>query len=159
MMMKENVVKKTKYLTVMALRKLVKIERQRANMALMELEQERMAAASAADEAMAMILRLQSGKSAIEIEANQYHRLAEQKQEYDREVIQSLQWIVMKHEAERSLLEDKLRSCMQKLKQYVKDDDHEMEQFEEFDASLSMFNSTMEDNLHDNEFDMESSEW
>ncbi|KAK9988899.1 hypothetical protein SO802_029138 [Lithocarpus litseifolius] len=44
---------------VMALRKLAKIERQRANGSYAELEKERMAAASAAEEAMAMILRLQ----------------------------------------------------------------------------------------------------
>lgn len=118
---------------VMVLRGLVKIERQRANSALMELEKERMAAASAANEAMGMILRLQSEKSAIEIEANHYRRMAEQKQDYDREVIQSLQWIVMKHESERSQLEEKLKSCKQKLK-HVNDDDDEIEQFEEFDS-------------------------
>nr|POE46668.1 putative myosin-binding protein 6 [Quercus suber] len=60
---------------VMALRKLVKIERQRANGSYAELEKERMAAASAAEEAMAMILRLQREKSSIEIQANQYRRL------------------------------------------------------------------------------------
>lgn len=119
---------------VLVLRKLVKIERQRANLALMELEKERMAAASAANEAMGMILRLQSEKSAIEIEANQYRRMAEQKQEYDKEVIQSLQWIVMKHESERSQMREKLKSHKQKLKHVNDDDDDEIEQFEEFDS-------------------------
>lgn len=121
---------------VMVLRRLVKIERQRAISALMELEKERMAAASAANEAMGMILRLQSEKSVIEIEANQYRRMAEQKQDYDKEVIQSLQWIVMKHESERSQLEEKLKACKRKLKQHVNDDDDEIEQFEEFDSSF-----------------------
>ncbi|KAB1222700.1 hypothetical protein CJ030_MR2G027555 [Morella rubra] len=40
---------------------------------------ERMAAASAAEEAMAMIFYLQSEKSSIEMEANQYRRLGKQK--------------------------------------------------------------------------------
>lgn len=102
---------------VMALRKLVKIERQRANEAQTELEKERMAAATAAEEAMAMILRLQNEKSCIEMQANQYRRMAEQKQQYDEAINQSLQWIVMKHESERSLLEDQLKLCRQKLKQ------------------------------------------
>ena len=55
---------------VMASRKLVKIERKRTKAACQELEEERIAAASAADEAMAMVLRLQSEKSSMEIDAN-----------------------------------------------------------------------------------------
>ncbi|XWS63067.1 hypothetical protein CRYUN_Cryun06bG0064800 [Craigia yunnanensis] len=54
---------------VMALRKLVKIER-RTKAACQELEEERIAAASAADEAISMILRLQSEKNSMEIDAN-----------------------------------------------------------------------------------------
>ncbi|KAH7575525.1 hypothetical protein JRO89_XS02G0133700 [Xanthoceras sorbifolium] len=132
---------------VIALRRSVKIERERASMACMEVDKERMAAASAADEAMAMILRLQNEKSAIEIEANQYRRLAEKKQEFDKEVIQSLQWIIMRHESERFLLEEKLMSFRQKLKQYVKDD--ELDEIEGVDANSSMFNSTLENDLED----------
>ncbi|XVE66634.1 hypothetical protein DITRI_Ditri08aG0093900 [Diplodiscus trichospermus] len=127
---------------VMALRKLVKIERRRAKAACQELEKERIAAASAADEAMAMILRLQSEKSSIEIDANQYKRMAEQKQEYDQQVIESLQWIVMKHESERSSLENQLQLCKQKLNLYMKDD--ELQQFE-VDAGFSLLHAIEED--------------
>ncbi|XP_015892233.3 protein FLOURY 1-like [Ziziphus jujuba] len=102
----------------MELRKLVKIERQRAKEAQTELEKERMAAATAAEEAMAMILRLQNEKSCIEMQANQYRRMAEHKQQYDEALIQSLQWIVTKLESEKSLLEDQLKFCRQKLKPY-----------------------------------------
>ncbi|KAF3435878.1 hypothetical protein FNV43_RR22970 [Rhamnella rubrinervis] len=117
---------------VTALRKLVKTERKRANEAQTELEKERMAAASATEEAMAMILRLQSEKSCVEMQASQYRRMAEQKQQYDEAIIQSLQWIVMKHESERSLLEDQLRLCRQKLKQNRNNaDDHERDPAEE----------------------------
>ncbi|KAF7143648.1 hypothetical protein RHSIM_Rhsim05G0100200 [Rhododendron simsii] len=86
-----------------ALRELVNIERQRADALYVELEKERNAAATASEEAMAMILRLQNEKSLIEMEAKQYRRLAEEKQIHDQEVIQSLRWIVMKHESERGL--------------------------------------------------------
>ena len=132
---------------VMALRKMVKIERQRANAADAELEKERMAAASAAEEAMAMILRLQSVKSSTDMQANQYRRMAEQKQQYDQEVIRSLQWIVMKHESNRSLLEDQLRLCRQKLKLYMKGD--EVDEREGIDASMNLLNSTTRDVLDD----------
>ncbi|CAN1332580.1 Myosin-binding protein 3 [Linum perenne] len=122
---------------VLALRRLVRIERERALAAELELEKERMAAASAADETMAMILRLQSEKSCVEIESNQFRRVAEQKHDYDQQVIQS---IIMKHELERSLLEEKLRICRQKLQDYLKR--HEMD---ELDLSLSSLDSCFED--------------
>ncbi|KAJ1422949.1 GTD-binding domain [Sesbania bispinosa] len=57
---------------VMSLRKLVKIERQRFHAPCAEIKKERVAASTAAKEAMAMILRLQSEKSSVEIRANQF---------------------------------------------------------------------------------------
>ncbi|GAB4838397.1 hypothetical protein Ancab_027932 [Ancistrocladus abbreviatus] len=57
---------------------------------------------------MAMILRHQNEKSSIQMQANQMQRLAEEKQLHDQEVIESLHRIIMKHESERSLLEDQL---------------------------------------------------
>ncbi|KAF5936930.1 hypothetical protein HYC85_024436 [Camellia sinensis] len=128
---------------VMALRKLVRIERQKANAAYLELEKERLAAATAAEEAMAMILKLQNDKSLIEMEANQYRRLTEEKQLHDQEVIHSLRWIVMKHESERGLLEDQLRFFRQKLKLSM--EGYEGDQSEGIHESLSFFNSNIED--------------
>ncbi|CAN0921207.1 Protein FLOURY 1-like [Linum grandiflorum] len=125
---------------VMALRRLVRIERKRAEAAELELEKERMAAASAADETMAMILRLQNEKSCAEIGASQYRRLAEQKQEYDQEVINSLQWIVTRHEYERSLLEEKLQIFRGKLQHCL--NRYEMD---ELDSVLSSLDSSFED--------------
>ncbi|XP_038681015.1 myosin-binding protein 3-like [Tripterygium wilfordii] len=121
---------------VMTLREMVKKERERANSACGELEKERMAAASAAREAMAMILRLQSEKSNLEIEANQ-HRILVEKHEYDQDLIQSLHWIVMKRESERKELEDQLMLCRQELKRHLKGKD--VDQFEEVDAGTSFF--------------------
>ncbi|XP_057496714.1 protein FLOURY 1-like [Actinidia eriantha] len=128
---------------VMELRKLVKIERKRANAAYSELEKERTAAATAAEEAMGMILRLQNEKSLVEMEANQYRRLSEEKQIHDQGVIQSLRWIVMKHESERSLLEGQLRVFRRKSKLCVEGGD-EGAKFEEFDESLRFFNLNSE---------------
>ncbi|KAA8545678.1 hypothetical protein F0562_020871 [Nyssa sinensis] len=132
---------------VMALKNLVKIERRRANAAYLELEKERTAACTAVEEAMAMILRLQNERSLIEMEANQFRRLAEEKQLHDREVIQSLRWIVVKHESERSHSEDQLRLPMRKLKLNMKGD--EDDQYEEADEFLGVANSNIEDDLDD----------
>ncbi|KAG6761224.1 hypothetical protein POTOM_034431 [Populus tomentosa] len=132
---------------VTALRRLVKIERLRADMAHAELEKERMASASAADEAMAMILRLQNQKSSTEIESKQYRQLAEQKQEFLQEVIESLQWDIINLEHERSEMEENLRLYREKLRQYVKSD--EVDQFEASGARMSYLRSAMEDGIED----------
>ncbi|KAI3992895.1 hypothetical protein MKX01_034245 [Papaver californicum] len=115
--------------TIEELKKAIEIEREEKNTAFIELEKERMSSTLAANEAMDMIMRLQSEKSSIQIEANQSKRLAEQKQQYDQEIIQSLQWVIFKHESERSVLENQLKLCKLKLKECLKLD--EMEQFEE----------------------------
>lgn len=122
-------------LDVVALRKLVQYERRRANTACLELEKERLASATAAEETMAMMLRLQNEKSLIEMEANQYRRLAEEKQFHDQEVIHSLQWLVLKHESERALLEDQLKLYQQRLNLFVEDD--ECQQFEKADKFMT----------------------
>ncbi|GER42096.1 hypothetical protein STAS_18860 [Striga asiatica] len=124
------------------LMKISKMERRRANAALSELAKERAASASAAEEAMAMILRLQNEKSLIELESSQYKRLAEEKQIHDQEVIRSLRWLVWRHESERSLLEDQLKYCRKKLKlcSSVQHEDDE-------EARMSSFNGNILDTL------------
>ncbi|KAK7368863.1 hypothetical protein VNO80_10895 [Phaseolus coccineus] len=110
---------------VMTLRKLVKTERLKANAACTDLETERTAAASSAEEAMAMILRLQNEKSAAEIQATQFRRMAEQKLDYDQEVIESLQWTITQHEVQKCDLEDQVEICRQDLRQFMSDEDIE----------------------------------
>ncbi|KAL6975185.1 hypothetical protein U1Q18_023980 [Sarracenia purpurea var. burkii] len=51
--------------------------------------EERSAATTAADEAMAMILRLQEEEASIEMEARQYQRIIEEKFAYDAEEMSS----------------------------------------------------------------------
>ncbi|KAK2983187.1 hypothetical protein RJ640_018532 [Escallonia rubra] len=131
---------------VMALRKIIKMERHRADGACLEVEKERMAASTAAEEAMAMILHLQNEKSLIEMEARQYRRLAQEKQLHDQEVIESLRWIVMKHESKRSVLEDQLRVCKRKLKLHIKRD--EGDKPENVDDFSDFSNENVEENLY-----------
>ncbi|KAJ4967604.1 hypothetical protein NE237_019453 [Protea cynaroides] len=100
-----------------ALKRLLRIEKARTKAAQLELEKERTAAASAAEETMAMIQRLQKEKNLVEMQAKQFRKLAEQKQLYDQEVIECLRSIILKHESDRSLLESQLNLCSQKLKQ------------------------------------------
>ncbi|CAA0830267.1 Protein of unknown function- DUF593 [Striga hermonthica] len=78
-----------------------------------ELEKERSAAASAADEAMAMILRLQEEKASIEIEARQYQRILEEKSAYDAEEMNILKEILVRREMEKLFLEKEVEAYRQ----------------------------------------------
>lgn len=131
---------------VLTLRKMVKMERRKVKSAHLELEKERMASASAAQEAMAMILRLQNEKSMVEMESRQYKRLAEEKQLHDQEVIQSLQWLVLRHESESTLLEDQLRLRRKRLKLFMRND--EGDHSEDDELSWSSPNVNSEDVIH-----------
>ncbi|KAJ8539727.1 hypothetical protein K7X08_013979 [Anisodus acutangulus] len=73
-----------------------------------ELEKERNAAASAADEAMAMILRLQEEKASIEMDARQYQRLIEEKSAFEAEEMNILTEILVRTEREKHFLEKEL---------------------------------------------------
>ncbi|XP_038985322.1 protein FLOURY 1-like isoform X2 [Phoenix dactylifera] len=80
---------------VMKLRKVIRAK------AVRELEKERIAAASAAEEAMAKIFWLQNEKNFVEREARQYREIAEQKKAYDQQYIEQLQWHIEKLESEK----------------------------------------------------------
>ncbi|KAL2485992.1 Uncharacterized protein Adt_30748 [Abeliophyllum distichum] len=79
-----------------------------------ELEKERSAAATAADEAMAMILRLQEEKASIEMEARQYQRILEEKSAYDAEEMNILKEILVRREREKHFLEKEVEVYRQK---------------------------------------------
>ncbi|XP_023745704.1 myosin-binding protein 2 [Lactuca sativa] len=90
------------------------IEEQDARAALyIELEKERSAAATAADEAMAMILRLQEEKASIEMESRQYQRMIEEKSAYDAEEMNILKEIVLRREMEKHFLEKEVEAYRQ----------------------------------------------
>ncbi|CAH8341277.1 unnamed protein product [Eruca vesicaria subsp. sativa] len=84
----------------------------RAALAL-ELEKERNAAATAADEALGMILRLQEEKASIEMEARQYQRMIEEKSAFDSEEMSILKEILLRREREKHFLEKEVDTYRQ----------------------------------------------
>ncbi|KAL8162866.1 hypothetical protein V2J09_014355 [Rumex salicifolius] len=98
-----------------------------------DLEKERTAAATAADEAMAMILRLQEEKAAIELEARQYERILEEKSTYDAEEMDILKEIVVRREMEKHFLEKEVESYKKMLeeKEQLKEDACYLEDIQE----------------------------
>ncbi|CAH1443035.1 unnamed protein product [Lactuca virosa] len=71
----------------------------------LELDEERCAAAVAANNAMAMITRLQAEKAAVHMEALQYQRMMDEQAEYDEEAIQILRDLYLKKEEDVKVLE------------------------------------------------------
>ncbi|KAK9122982.1 hypothetical protein Sjap_012584 [Stephania japonica] len=63
-----------------------------------ELEEERNASSSAANEAMSMILRLQREKAEVQMEARQFKRFAEEKMAHDQEELLGLEDLLYKRE-------------------------------------------------------------
>ncbi|KAK9944818.1 hypothetical protein M0R45_010367 [Rubus argutus] len=79
----------------------------------LELENERAAAATAADEAMAMIYRLQKDKASIEMEVRQYQRMIEEKFVYDEEEMEIMKEILLRREKENHFLEKEVEAYRQ----------------------------------------------
>ncbi|KAJ7124683.1 hypothetical protein O6H91_Y562000 [Diphasiastrum complanatum] len=86
---------------VRKLREALQAEHEAIRALYTELEEERKAAAVAAEETMAMISRLQKEKAAVEMEARQYQRMVEEKAFYDQEAISQLTSIVLRKEEEK----------------------------------------------------------
>lgn len=93
---------------ILSLLKALQAERRNLRTLYEELEEERIAAETAAKETMGMILRLQEEKSALQIEADHYQRMAEEKSFYDEHAIQLLEETLSRKEKERLLLEEEL---------------------------------------------------
>ncbi|KAL5229413.1 hypothetical protein ABZP36_028189 [Zizania latifolia] len=73
-----------------------------------ELEEERQAAASGADEALAMIVRLQAEKAAERMEAEQFRRVAEERIRHDEDSLAFLKAVVFHQEMEICSLKRRL---------------------------------------------------
>lgn len=73
-----------------------------------ELDEERSAAAVAANEAMAMITRLQEEKSALHMDALQYLRMMEEQAEYDMEELEKANDLVAEKEKQIQDLEEEI---------------------------------------------------
>lgn len=86
----------------------VRLDRKSLMALYMELDEERSAAAVAANNAMAMITRLQEEKASLQMDASQYQRMMEEQIEYDEEVLQETNDLLLKLEEEVKNLETEL---------------------------------------------------
>ncbi|KAI3460941.1 hypothetical protein Pfo_017604 [Paulownia fortunei] len=93
------------------LRRQVEHDRSCMNSLYKELEEERNAAAIAANQAMAMITRLQEEKAALHMEALQYLRMMEEQAEYDMEALERANDLLAEKEKELQDLETELEFC------------------------------------------------
>ncbi|CAN4086114.1 unnamed protein product [Withania somnifera] len=91
-----------------SLKRQVRLDRKSLMELCMELDEERSASAVAANNAMAMITRLQAEKAAVQMEALQYQRMMEEQAEYDQEALQVMKDLVLKREEEIKVLEAEL---------------------------------------------------
>ncbi|GAB2272539.1 hypothetical protein Dimus_007362 [Dionaea muscipula] len=81
-----------------ALREMVSSQQNTIQDLYMELDEERNASSSAANEAMSMILRLQREKAEVEMEARQFKRFAEEKMLHDAHEIAAMEDLLYKRE-------------------------------------------------------------
>ncbi|XP_074273647.1 uncharacterized protein LOC141597175 [Silene latifolia] len=80
-----------------------------------ELDQERESSATAADETLSMILRLQGEKAAMEMEASQYKRIAEEKMHHAHETLETFQEVIYHKEMQIASLEFQVQAYKFKL--------------------------------------------
>lgn len=107
-----------------------------------ELEKERSAAATAADEAMAMILRLQEEKASIEMEARQYQRMIEEKSSYDAEEMDILKEILVRREMEKHFLEKEVEAYRRVV--FGENEEPTVDCSENNDDALQLFGSSLD---------------
>ncbi|GFZ17503.1 myosin-binding protein, putative [Actinidia rufa] len=96
------------------LKRQVRLDRKSLIELYMELDEERSASTVAANNAMAMITRLQAEKAAVQMEALQYQRMMEEQAEYDQEALQVMNDMLMKREEEIKALESDLDTYREK---------------------------------------------
>ncbi|KAL0865736.1 hypothetical protein Bca101_044854 [Brassica carinata] len=92
------------------LKKEVRLDKKSLIDLYMELDEERSASTIAANNAMAMITRLQADKAAVQMEALQCQRMMDEQAEYDQEALQSMSSELAKREEEMKELEDELEA-------------------------------------------------
>ncbi|XP_055816977.1 myosin-binding protein 1-like isoform X2 [Solanum dulcamara] len=97
------------------LKRQVEYDRKLMSALYRELEEERSASSVAANQAMAMITRLQEEKAALHMEALQCLRMMEEQAEYDNEALQNANDLLAQKEKEIQDLETKLELYKKKL--------------------------------------------
>lgn len=135
------------------LKRQVHLDRKSLMALYMELDEERSASAVAANNAMAMITRLQEEKAALQMDALQYQRMMEEQIEYDEEALQEYNDMILKLEEETKNLETELGIYREKYGCLTEDDFNEAhsshggnEDNEEKDLSLHQAVSSKAEN-------------
>lgn len=100
--------------TVDRLKRQVELDRKSMYVLYRELEEERNASAVAANQAMAMITRLQEEKAAMQMEALQYQRMMDEQSEYEQEAFQKLNELLAQREKEIQDLEAEVEGYRQR---------------------------------------------
>ncbi|KAK5846228.1 hypothetical protein PVK06_002504 [Gossypium arboreum] len=90
------------------LKRQVRMDRKSLMSLYMEFDEDRNASTVAAYNAMVMITRLQANKVTVQMEALQYQRMMEEQAEYDQEILQEMNNLLVKREEEIKELEDEL---------------------------------------------------
>lgn len=127
------------------LNKQVRLDRKSLMALCMELDEERNASAVAANNAMAMITRLQAEKAAVQMEALQYQRMMEEQAEYDDEALQTTNEMLVKREEEMKELEALLELYREKYGTSVEDE------FQEYHDWISEDEHEEEKGLNDHQ--------
>eukprot|EP00249_Psilotum_nudum_P021277 c28044_g1_i2 orf=408-3386(-) len=99
---------------VNGLREALRAERKAMSVLYSDLEEERKAAEIAANEAMAMISKLQEEKAAMLMQAAQYQRMVEEKSMHDQQSMAILRDALLKREKERFWLVEELEFYREK---------------------------------------------
>lgn len=127
------------------LKRQVRLDRKSLIALYMELDEERSASAVAANNAMAMITRLQAEKAAVQMEALQYQRMMEEQAEYDQEAVQVMKDLLAKREEEIKGLEAELDTYRERYGQInrVGSDECEVDADEDYQEMKSQSLSSM----------------
>ncbi|EOY31493.1 DNA double-strand break repair rad50 ATPase, putative isoform 1 [Theobroma cacao] len=100
---------------ITALKEMLCTQQQLLQKLYAELDEEREASATATNEALSMILRLQGEKAAVKMEASQYKRLAEEKIGHAEESLAIFEDLMYQKEMEISSLEYQIQAYKYKL--------------------------------------------
>ncbi|KAG9451740.1 hypothetical protein H6P81_004644 [Aristolochia fimbriata] len=105
------------------LKRQVRLDRKSLLALCAELDQERSASAVAANQAMAMINRLQEEKAAVQMDALQYQRMMEEQAEYDQEALRALRKLLGKRERVIKALQAEISAFREKYPGEFDDDE------------------------------------
>ncbi|KAE9587600.1 putative GTD-binding domain-containing protein [Lupinus albus] len=100
---------------VAAMKETLHAQQQLLQKLCIELDQEREASASAASEALDMILRLQGEKAAVKMEASHYKIMAEEKMDHAEATLEVLEELMYQKEMEIASLEYQVKAYKRKL--------------------------------------------